>query len=115
MSSEKQISEIAKVIHESDKNDNNIFPMSLSDCLVMHGGTRTNAAVALYNAGYCLTSETADKIFSEIENTLKDCLWFLENHTSNYPTMDRTKIKVYKDTLSYLAELKKKYVKSEET
>ena len=76
---------------------------------------RNKTVQNLYEMGYRKSSEVAEEIFSEIENTLKDCLWFLENHPSNYPTMDRTKIKVYKDTLSYLAELKKKYVKSEET
>jgi hypothetical protein len=54
-------------------------------------------------------SEVAEEIFAEIEKTFKECLWFLENHPSNYPTMDRTKINVYKDNLQYIAEIKNKY------
>ena len=48
---------MAKVIHDSDKNYNNIFPLSLADCLHKHGGTRTAEAVALYEAGYRKQSE----------------------------------------------------------
>lgn len=54
---EKLIEEMAKVIHESDKIDNNILPSSLADCVIKHGGTRTNEAVALYEAGYRKQSE----------------------------------------------------------
>lgn len=59
--------------------------------------------------GWRKASDVAREIFEEIEKTLKECLWFLENHPSNYPSMDRTKINVYKDNLQYIAELKKKY------
>ena len=57
MDREKQIEEMAKVIHDLDKNYNNVLPSSLADCVYKHGGTRTNEAVALYNAGYRKQSE----------------------------------------------------------
>ena len=52
-----QIEELARVIHDSDKIHNNIFPVSLRDCISKHGSTRTAEAVALYNAGYRKQSE----------------------------------------------------------
>ena len=54
-------------------------------------------------------SDLAEEIFAEIEETFKECLWFLENHPSDYPRMDRIKINVYKDNLQYIAEIKNKY------
>lgn len=66
-------------------------------------------ALRLYNAGYRKSTELAEEIFAEIEETFKECLWFLENHPSDYPRMDRTKINVYKDNLQYIAEIKNKY------
>ena len=48
----EQIEEIVAIIHHSDKNYTNIFPSSLNECLYKHGGVRTNAGIALYNAGY---------------------------------------------------------------
>lgn len=54
-------------------------------------------------------SDLVEEIFAEIEETFKECLWFLENHPSDYPRMDRTKINVYKDNLQYIAEIKNKY------
>lgn len=57
MSKEKQIEEIAKVIHESDMNYNTTFPISMGECLAKHGAVRTNAGIALYNAGYRKQSE----------------------------------------------------------
>lgn len=67
-------------------------------------------AEALYNAGYRKSTDLAEEIFAEIEETFKECLWFLENHPSDYPRMDRTKINVYKDNLQYIAEIKNKYI-----
>lgn len=52
MRKEKQIEEMAKVIHESDMNYNTTFPISMGECLAKHGAVRTNAGIALYNAGF---------------------------------------------------------------
>lgn len=52
MSEQKQIEEMAKVIHESDMNYNTTFPISMGECLAKHGAVRTNAGIALYNAGF---------------------------------------------------------------
>ena len=57
MNKEKQIEEIAKVIHESDMNYNTTFPISMGECLAKHGAVRTNAGIALYKAGYRKQSE----------------------------------------------------------
>ena len=64
---EKQIEGMARVIHDSDLKGNDTFPMCLSDCLHKHGGTRTNEAVALYNAGYRKSTDVAEEIFAEID------------------------------------------------
>jgi hypothetical protein len=66
-------------------------------------------ATAIYDKDFRKASDVAEEIFAEIEKTFKDCLWFLENHPSDYPMMDRTKINVYKDNLQYIAEIKNKY------
>ena len=100
MDKKKQIEEMAeevKVAHDEQKyltSDKSIKAISEH----------------LYNAGYRKSEDVAREIFEEIEKTLKECLWFLKNHPSNYPSMDRTKINVYKDNLQYIAELKKKYI-----
>lgn len=52
MSREKQIEEMAKVIHDSDIADINTFPISMSECLARHGARRTGAAMALFKADY---------------------------------------------------------------
>ena len=75
--------------------------------------TPQNTAEKLTAKGYRKSTEVAEEIFGEIEETFKECLWFLENHPSDYPRMDRTKINVYKDNLQYIAELKKKYTEEE--
>ena len=112
MSREKQIEEMTQIIQkgELDRNrgiiDCSEFP---TDLVIKVGLQRLAGAKALCNAGYRKASEVAEEIFAEIEKTLKECLWFLENHPSNYPRMDRTKINVYKDNLQYISELKKKY------
>ena len=94
MSRDKQIEEMAKVIHDSDLKGNDTFPMCLSDCLHKHGGTRTNEAVALYNAGYRKSTDLAEEIFAEIEEKGK---------------VDEPIVEYYILSYSELAELKKKY------
>ena len=57
---EKQIEEMAEIIHKADvNNDTNTicFPLSMAECLNKHGAKRTNASIALYNAGYRKQSE----------------------------------------------------------
>lgn len=54
---EKQIEEMAKVIHDSDIADINTFPISMSECLARHGARRTGAAMALFKADYRKQSE----------------------------------------------------------
>lgn len=56
---EKQIEEMAKVIHDSDIADINTFPISMSECLARHGARRTGAAMALFKADYRKQSEGA--------------------------------------------------------
>ena len=63
---DKQIEDMASIIHHSDKNYNNIFPSSLNECLYKHGGVRTNAGIALYNAGYRKASDVAREISQDI-------------------------------------------------
>lgn len=96
MSEEKQIEEMARIIAKANGNEQD-------------AAYYRPDATDLYNTGYRKASEVALKVIDEIEKTFKDCLWFLENHPSDYPRMDRTKINVYKDNLLHLAELKKKY------
>ena len=55
--SNKQIEEMAKIIHKADENCREYFPISMSECLHKHGRFRTNAATELYNAGYRKQSE----------------------------------------------------------
>lgn len=105
MSRDKQIREMEQIgsKHPCDRED-------CSKCLAMN--RRCNDflfAERLYNAGYRKASDLAEEIFAEIEETFKECLWFLENHPSDYPRMDRTKINVYKDNLQYIGEIKNKY------
>jgi hypothetical protein len=52
MSREKQIEEMARIIHDSDRANRNTFPVSISECLAKHGASRTGAAVALFAIGY---------------------------------------------------------------
>lgn len=50
----EQIEEMAEIIHKADvNNDTNTicFPLSMAECLNKHGAKRTNASIALYNAG----------------------------------------------------------------
>ena len=83
MSREKQIEEMARVIHKADENCSEYFPISMSECLGKHGRFRTNAAVELYNAGYQKQSEVAREIFEEIDKVIKEhsqgycCDWYL--------------------------------------
>ena len=95
MSRDKQIEEMAKVIHDSDLKGNDTFPMYLSDCLRKHGGTRTNEAVALYNAGYRKSTDVAEEIFAEIERSI----FRLETPYQTLYCIDD----------GFIAELKKKY------
>ena len=100
MDKEKQIEKIASIL--MDKCDRELDCSKKADCDMCR-------AELLVEKGYRKASDVAREIFEEIEKTLKECLWFLKNHPSNYPSMDRTKINVYKDNLQYIAELKKKY------
>ena len=71
---EKQIEEMAKIIHkgELDRNKGGLdcteFP---TNTVIQVGLQRLAGAKALYNAGYRKTSEVAREIFAEIES----CKW----------------------------------------
>ena len=49
---EKQIEEMAKIIHKADENCPFSFPYRFVESLSKHGRFRTNAAIELYNADY---------------------------------------------------------------
>lgn len=57
MDKKKQVEEMARVIYESDRKHSKILPLSLWNCIIKYGGTRTSEAVALYKAGYRKQSE----------------------------------------------------------
>ncbi len=101
MDREQQIEEMAKNVCHLDR--------TCDECMTSFECKAMTYAKRFYEAGYRKSKDVAMEIFEEIEKTLKECLWFLKNHPSNYPSMDRTKINVYKDNLQYIAELKKKY------
>lgn len=63
---EKQIEEMAKVIHDSDIADINTFPISMSECLARHGARRTGAAMALFKADY------RKQVWISVEDRLPD-------------------------------------------
>ena len=105
MSRDKQIEEMAKIICRSNRDG--ICGYDGHHCDFNCGNYQL--ATIFYNAGYRKSTDVAEEIFAEIEKTFKECLWFLENHPSDYPRMDRTKINVYKYNLQYIAEIKNKY------
>ena len=86
MNREKQIEEMAKIIHPYCK-----APCPNGGCI---GCFSYRLSEALYNAGYRKASEVAREIFEEIEQATK-------NHGITY-------------TQRKIAELKKKYTEGEE-
>lgn len=72
----EQIEEMAEIIHKADvNNDTNTiyFPLSMAECLNKHGAKRTNASIALYNAGYRKQSEVIDEFAEKLKEAPIKC------------------------------------------
>ena len=105
MSRDKQIEEMAKLMCEDCARD--------GACRVAKSGEMCDSVLEqakwLYNAGYRKSTEVAEEIFEEIENTLKAVLALLQfSYMDNHQKI-QCKENCYKDMLGYIAELKKKY------
>ena len=74
-------------------------------------------AEALYNAGYCKSSEVAEEIFAEIEEIFNKRIAFYTDMAKQSKFTEKhyaeTMIKKCKIYLQEIAELKKKYTESE--
>lgn len=71
---EKQIEEMAKIIHKAEVNCPFSVPVRLAESLKKHGMERTNAAIELYNADYRRQSEVVNKLLCEIKEEITAAL-----------------------------------------